>query len=94
MINKNIRNQANDGSGAREIAESLWNSECYYGVHVIKRYVDEWTSSDMADRMKQEVGDKKTVIVWAIEGKCPKDDEDVSLPSLNLDLAFHEEIAA
>ena len=56
LINRDIRGDANDGSGARQIAERLWNSNCYYGVHVIKRYVDEWTFSDMEDRMKQELG--------------------------------------
>ena len=41
-------------------------SGCYYGVHVIKRSVDEWTYTDFDARMRQDVGDKKTVIAWAV----------------------------
>ena len=50
----------------------MWYNNCYQGVHVIKRYVDEWTYSDLDQRMRQVVGSQKTVIVWAISGSCPK----------------------
>ena len=73
LINKDYRGYANDGGHADSIRDRIWNSNnCYYGVHVIKRAVDEWTWSDFGNRMKQEVGSKKTVIVWALNGVCHK----------------------
>ena len=43
---------------------------CVKGVHVVVRYVDEWMDGDFVDTLgnditKFQVGEKKTITVWA-----------------------------
>ena len=51
MLDEDLSIYAKNRKGADLIAEHIWESGCYYGVHVIKRKVDEWTYTDFDDRM-------------------------------------------
>ena len=66
------KRQAENGDDAIDIANNLWNNNCFRGVHVIRRSVDEWTETNFEDRMRQFVGSAKTIILWAIQGNCEK----------------------
>jgi hypothetical protein len=52
LLNQSINGRADDDNSALNIANDMWNNNCYYGVHVIRRYVDEWTYSDLNERMR------------------------------------------
>jgi len=52
LDNPEWRHKADDGSHADKIAHDLWDHNCFYGVHVVQRFVDEWTFSDLGDKWR------------------------------------------
>jgi hypothetical protein len=65
-----IVNDSNSGHDAIDLLNDIWNNLCVKGVHVVVRYVDEWMENDFVDTLgnditKFQVGEKKTITVWA-----------------------------
>ena len=49
--------ESNSKKDAVDIVNDLMSLYCYAGVHVIERYVDEWTNGYLDTRMSMTVGD-------------------------------------
>lgn len=69
-----IKDQSNSKSHADTVANNIWNKYCMTGVHVIERYVDEWTYSYYGDAYSANVGSHHTIVSWATEGWCNGND--------------------
>ena len=77
LSDSRIVNDSNSKHDAGDLAEDIWNNLCVKGVHVAVRYIDEWIDTDFEDQegndiTKFQVGEKKTITVWAEEGFCEK----------------------
>jgi hypothetical protein len=75
LISKNdatVTSWSNQRSDAHTLVNNISKLGCYYGIHVVERYVNEWTASNYgSSRSKQYVGSGHTIIVWAINNACP-----------------------
>jgi hypothetical protein len=60
--------ESNSGDDAVNIVNYLYSLYCYAGVHVVERYVDEWTDSYFDNRYSFTVGTKKTIVAWGVQG--------------------------
>ena len=65
---KYVVDGSNSGDGAISVVKAISNSGCFLGVHVMQRYIDEWTYSDYGNAWHQQVGSQHTVVVWQYEG--------------------------
>lgn len=70
-----IVNDSNSKSDAIDLLNDIWGNLCVTGAHVAIRYVDLWISDDFDERTTFQVGDQKTITVWAEEGVCGHDQE-------------------
>ena len=75
---------SNDGTDAHTLADRIWNGNCFMGVHVIQRFVDEWTWSNYDNRLKFLVGNHHTIELWAIKGSCPSQSDEYNPNSINI----------
>ena len=75
-----IVDDSNSGHDAIDLLNDIWNNLCVKGVHVVvnftntifssKEDIDEWVDHDFVDPLgnditKFQVGEKKTITVWA-----------------------------
>jgi len=75
-----IVDDSNSGHDAIKLMDDIWNNLCVKGVHVVvnftntifssKEDIDEWVDHDFVDPLgnditKFQVGEKKTITVWA-----------------------------
>lgn len=74
LTDPRIVSDSNSKSDAVDLVNDIFNNLCVTGVHVVVRYVDEWISDDFEDRNTFQVGEKKTITVWAEEGFCDKNE--------------------
>jgi len=52
LMQQSLQGWADNGDDAHSIVNTLMSTQCYSGVSVIARYVDEWTYTDFADRFQ------------------------------------------
>lgn len=52
------------------IARTIWNTLCASGVHVVKRYESEYTSTTFDKRHSFTTGEYWTIVFWSVEGSC------------------------
>ncbi len=72
LSDSRIVTDADKGSDCDVLVNDIFNNLCVKGAHCAVRYVDEWIESDFDSRLTFQVGSKKTLTVWAVEGFCEK----------------------
>lgn len=73
-----IKNDSNSKSDAIDLLNDIWGNLCVTGAHVAIRYVDLWIDGDFDERTTFQVGDQKTITVWAQNGVCGHDQDSMT----------------